>query len=343
MNRRVTMSDVAKRVKMSRATVSAVLGNKEHCFASEKTKVLIRKTAEQMGYTPNLLARGLKNGRTCTIGLIESSIQNEVKQQEVVQFTNLLGERDYRLYVSYSKGEEQLLRLACEDLLARGCDALIISGRIMIPDYRIVDEITDRAVFITNLPPLDWERVIYYDYAAGMIQAMEYLYDTLGHRGIRMIGRYWSTFFDDRRVVSFLEMLKNFGLPADNPVRSVDQIAEVTPEFMCKFFAEAPDCTAIICSNDLLAMRVIQSCVKLGMTVPGDLSVIGFDDIESSSYSTPALTTIRQPLEEGVRETFKLLMNMLENDSDPVCRRLPARLIVRESCGVPRHKKLKLN
>ena len=343
MNRRVTMSDIAKRVNMSRATVSAVLGNKAHCFASEKTKALIRETAEQMGYTPNLLARGLKSGRTCTIGLIECSMQNEVKQQEVVQYTNLLGERDYRLYVSYTKGEERLLRLACEDLLARGCDALIISGRIEPADFRIVEEITTCAVFITNLPPLSWERVICYDYAAGVSQAMEHLHDTFGHRNIRMIGRYWSTFFDDMRVVTFQEMLAQFDLSAENPVSVVNQTTEVTPEFMRNFFAESPDCTAIFCSNDLLAMRVIQSCSKLGITVPGDLSLIGFDDIESSSYSTPALTTIRHPLEEGAHETFKLLMNMLENENEPVCHRLPAQLIIRESCDVPRRKKLNLN
>lgn len=343
MNKRITMSDVAKRAKMSRATVSAVLGNKEHCFASEKTKALIRETASEMGYIPNLLARGLKNGRTFTIGLIESSIQNEVKQQEVVQFTNLLGERGYRLYVSYSKGEERLLRLACEDLLARGCDALIISGKCNPAEYQIVNEITDRAIFITsNILESEREQTISSDYGVGIMEAGEYLHNTLGHRDIRMLGRDWGTFFQDRRVMAFQELLKKFNLPANDSVQVLNDVVGFTSTFMKKFFADFSNCTAIICSNDLVAMKVIQSCVKLGIKVPKDLSVIGFDDIQASSCSTPALTTIQHPLVEVASETFKLLMNMLENGNNLVCHRLPARLIIRESCDVPRTKNITL-
>jgi len=343
MNKRVTMSDVAKRTKMSRATVSAVLGNKEHCFASEKTKILIRDTASEMGYIPNLLARGLKNGRTFTIGLIESSIQNEVKQQEVVHFTNLLGERGYRLYVSYYKGEERLLRQACEDLLSRGCDALIISGRCEPADYQIVNKITNRAIFITNnLLENERERTISSDYGVGIMEAGEYLHNTLGHRDIRMLGIYWNTFFQDSRVLAFQEMLKRFDMPIDNAIQAVAQLTEITPAFMKRFFKDFPDCTAIICSNDLVAMKVVQSCAKLEIAVPKDISVIGFDDIIASTCFVPSLTTIRHPLEGIASETFKLLMNMLENSNSLVCHRLPARLVIRESCDAPRNKDIKL-
>ncbi|MDD4180548.1 MAG: LacI family DNA-binding transcriptional regulator [Victivallaceae bacterium] len=343
MNKRVTMSDVAKRAKMSRATVSAVLGNKEHCFASEATKIMIKETASEMGYIPNLLARGLKNGRTFTIGLIESSIQNEVKQQEVVQFTNLLSERGYRLYVSYYKGEERLLRQACEDLLARGSDALIISGRCEPAEYQIVNKITNRAIFITsNFLDGERERTISSDYSVGIMEAGSYLHDTLGHRDIRMLGRYWNTFFQDSRVLAFQKMLKQFDLPIDNAIQAVAQLTEITPGFMKKFFTDSPDCTAIICSNDLVAMKVIQSCTKIGIAVPKDISVIGFDDIEASSCSTPPLTTIQHPLAEVASEAFKLLMNMLEDSNNLVCHRLPARLVIRESCDAPRNKDIKL-
>ena len=98
-----------------------------------------------------------------------------------------------------------------------------------------------------------------------------------------------------------------------------------------RFFKENPFCTAVICRNDLTAMKVIQSCMKLGIRVPEDFSVIGFDNIVSSAFSSPALTTIRQPIETAAEETVKLLLNLLDGQSNPVRRSLPARLDIRES------------
>ncbi len=287
-----------------------------------------------------MLARGLKSGRTHTIGLIESSIHNEIRQQQVVSFTNLLGEYGYRLYVSYSKGEPQLLYQACDDLLARGCDALIISGRLEAAGD--VRNIADKAVFMTSSPPDSrLQRVFYYDHGAGVREAMEYLYG-LGHRDIRMQGCYWTGFMEDSRPVSFQKSLREFGLDLQDPISIVDAIEECSPEYMRGFFEQHPDCTAILCSNDLLAMRIIQSCCKIGLSVPGNVSVIGFDDIRPSSYYTPALTSIRQPFMEGTQEVSKMLMNMLEDRNECVCPGLPSRLVVRESTGPARDKALKL-
>ena len=110
MAQRVTMQDIADAVHMSRASVSAVLGNKPHCFVSEKNRAQILQTAARMGYTPNLLARGLRNGRTNMIGLLCTSLQSEIHQQETVMLTDLLLKHGYSSNIVYYKGEMSKLR-----------------------------------------------------------------------------------------------------------------------------------------------------------------------------------------------------------------------------------------
>ncbi len=340
MQKRVTMRDIAEKVRMSRATVSAVLGNKTHCYASEKTKALIRETADRMGFSPNPLARGLKGGRTHTIGLIESSLQNEVRRQEVVNFTNLLDERNYRLYVAYYKGEERLLRIACDDLLSRGCDALIISGKMTEEMYRTIAEIRDPVIIVTSSPEsLKMEGEIFFDHGSGTREAIEHLI-SLKHRHIRMIGKEWDGFNADLRAITFLEVMKQHGLGGKDMLCILDDETDLTADFMKAFLRKNPDCTAIFCTNDFLAMRVIQSCSKLGIRVPEDLSVIGFDDISSSACYTPALTTVRQPNMEGAQAGIQLLMNRLENENKPVCRHLLSHLVIRETTAAPRVRPL---
>lgn len=342
MQRRVTMQDIAEKVQMSRATVSAVLGNKKQ-FASEKNKALILEAVAQMGYKPNLLARGLKNGRTYTIGLLSCAAHNEIRQQEMVCLTNLLDQRNYRLYVSYYKGENRLLKSACEDLTARGCDALIISGSIEKNLPQMVREITQKAVFIISRPlEEDDPQMVFYDYGSGVIEAIDYLVN-LGHCDIRMIGHDWGTFLEDQRAVAFLQGLEAKKLNLTAPIEAINWGEELTIDFMRRFFLKHPACTAVLCSNDMVALKVIQVCAKMGIRVPQDFSVIGFDDINASSCSSPALTTIHQPVEQGAQEIFKLLMNMLEEEDKPVSRHLLTGLVVRESTDVPRkHLLLKL-
>lgn len=340
MQRRVTMKDIAEKVRMSRATVSAVLGNKTHCYASEKTKALIRETAMGMGYSPNPLARGLKGGRTHTIGLIESSLQNEVRRQEVVNFTNLLDERNYRLYVAYFKGEERLLQIACDDLLSRGCDALIISGKLTEKMYRMIEDIKDPVIVISPSPEsLTREGELFFDHSCGTREAIEHLI-ALNHRHIRMIGREWGEFNTDLRPVTFLEVMKRHGLRAGDRIHVLEEETDLTADFMKGFLRKNPDCTAIFCTNDFLAMRTIQACSKLGLRVPEDMSVIGFDDISASDCYTPPLTTVQQPNMEGAKAGIQLLMNLLENENKPVCRHLLSRLVIRETTAAPRRRPL---
>ena len=296
-----------------------------------------------MGYTPNLLARGLRNGRTNMIGLLCTSLQSEIHQQETVMLTNLLLEHGYSSNIVYYKGEMSKLRTACSEQMARGCDALVISRAqhgSQNEEHEIVDSFTDKAVFLyAGNPDKPSDRDIVYDFRAGFIEALAYL-KKLGHRQVKMILRSFDP--NDPGMIGFREALRQLRMGSGDVLCSVPEIQDITPEYMKHFFQENPSCTAVICRNDLAAMRVIQSCSKLGVRVPEDFSVIGFDDIVSSSFSSPALTTIRQPIGTAAEETVKLLMNMLEGQSYPVRRSLSAELVIRESTAAKPHCPVKI-
>ncbi|MBQ9338013.1 MAG: LacI family DNA-binding transcriptional regulator [Lentisphaeria bacterium] len=332
MAQRVTMQHIADAVHMSRASVSAVLGNKPHCFVSEKNRAHILQTAVRLGYTPNLLARGLRNGRTRMIGLLCTSLQSEIHQQEMVLLTNLLLEHGYSSNIVYYKGEMEKLRTSGSELVARGCDALVISraqhGKGN-EEHEIVHSFTDKAVFLyAGDPDKSSESDIVYDFRAGFLEALTHL-KALGHRQVKMLRSRINP--KDPGSTGFLEALQQLRMDADAPFNGMPELTQITPDFMKRFFRENPSCTAVICRNDLIAMRVIQSCAKLGVRIPEDFSVIGFDNIAPSEFATPALTTIRQPIETAAEETVKLLLNMLEDKEYPVCRSLPAKLVIRES------------
>ena len=336
MAQRVTMQDIADAVHMSRASVSVVLGNKPDCFVSEKNREHIIQTAIRMGYTPNLLARGLRNGRTKMIGLLCTSLQSEINQQETVLLSDRLLAHGYSSNILYYKGEMEKLRKASSELLARGCDALVVSRAQhgnQEKEHEIVHSFTDKAVFLYAGTPEDpAEHDIVYDFRSGFAEAAAYL-KKLGHRQVKMIRCGNNS--NDPGVHGFRDALHQLDMGSGDPV-DVSRIQDITPDFMERFFRENPSFTAAICRNDLTAMRVMQSCAAIGVRVPEDFSVIGFDGIQASEFTSPALTTIRQPVEAAAEETVKLLLNMLEGRSAPVCRNLPARLIIRESASVPR-------
>ncbi len=332
MPQRITMQQIADAVHMSRASVSAVLGNKPNCFVSEKKRAQIHETAVRLGYTPNLLARGLRNGRTNMIGLLCSSMQSEINKRELVCLVNLLLEHGYSSNIVYYKGEMEKLRAASSELMARGCDALIVSRAqhsTENEEHTIVNSFTDKAVFLfAGNPDRTADHDIVYDFRAGFLEAADHL-KKLGHRKIKMLMHRSEP--HDPGMIGFQEALEQLQLDSDSPVCCVSEVKDITPDFMKEFLRNNPSCTALVCRNDVIAMRVIQSCAKLRVRVPEELSVTGFDDIDTSAFSIPSLTTIRQPVEAAAEETVKLLLNMLEGQSNPICHRLPPRLVIRES------------
>ncbi len=335
MRERITVNDIAMKLGMSRATVSSVLGDKVYCCASEKTKKLVREAAREMGYTPNFLARDLKSGRTRIIGLVSDSMQNEVSSREMVTLSNLLVERGYHVFVSYSKGESELRWNICQDLVARGCEALVVS---IAGDAREQElpALPAPVILIRRYFDVAWEHQIVYDYSSGMESMFGHLKE-LGHRNIYFFGKKsGQNKSRDQRYTVFSNLLE------ESRIMEFPALRDITTESVRGFFREYPDCTAVICFNDLIAMRLIQSCAELGVQVPRDLSVVGFDDIGAAEFFVPSLSTVHHPGVTGATEAFQLLMNLLEGEKNPVKTMIKTEYIKRKSVDKPRTKTFKI-
>lgn len=279
--RRVTISDVARHVGMSVSMVSSVLGRKSYCCASAATRSRIESAARELGYRPNLLARGLKSGRSRIIGFVCDSVHNEVSAREIVYLTDSLLPLDYQVQVIYSRGEEELRQQACDRLTDTGCDAIIVSGNFSRINLR-----THVPVFLINgdMVGKGLDRSIFVDYQAGVEEALTCLCEH-GHKHIVLVAYYWSSFPGDQRKLAFDAFLRRNGI-SDAAARTLifQDYSEITPQRMLDFLQQYPSCTAFICTNDLVAMRLIQALAKLGMSVPDDFSVIGFDDILAADF-----------------------------------------------------------
>lgn len=327
---RVTIPDVARHVGMSVSMVSSVLGHKSYCCASASTRRRIEAVARELGYRPNLLARGLKNGRSRVIGFVCDSVHHEVSAQEIVYLTDALLRLDYQVQVIYSRGEERLRQQACDRLVDTGCDAIIVSGNLAQMDLR-----TCVPIFLINgdFAGKDFDRSIFVDYQVGVEEALSCLRE-FGHEHIVLAASYWSNFPGDQRKLAFDAFLRRNGV-SDVSERTLtfQKYSDITAQRLKGFLQQYPSCTGFICTNDLVAMRLIQVFAKLGMSVPQDFSVIGFDDNLAADFFVPSLSSIRQPTEKVISEVVKLVINTLEGSEQPVERVVPCYLVRRDSIG----------
>ncbi len=335
--KRVTILDIADAVGMSKATVSAVLGNKSHCYASEKTKARIRQVAKEMGYRPNLLARGLKNGRSRVIGFINDSIHHEVSAKEIVALTNALLPLGYQVQVMYSRGDELLRREACNRLADSGCDALIVSGNFDSFNLR-----STVPIFIINGDPRGTVpgRTVLVDYDKGITESLRYL-NEMGHRNVCLAAAFWTAFVSDQRKLAFDAFCRNNQV--NDPAKRTlifSNYRDINPENLRQFLFQQPDCTAFVCTNDFVAMKLIQVITDMGGRVPDDFSVIGFDDNVATDYFVPPLSSVHQPTELLVNEIVKLLMNELEKSDHEVQTVVPCHLVKRKSIDKARQYQL---
>lgn len=340
--RRVTIQDIANHVGMSIGMVSSVLGRKSYCTASDSTRELIESAADELGYRPNLLARSLKDGRSHIVGFICESAQNEVSSQQIVYLTNALLPYGYQVQVIYSRGEPKLRKLAYNRFVDSGCDAVIISGGFSKLDFPVLVP----TVGISNSADSEsLDNVVFIDYRTGVIEALDHLRDS-GHQNIFLAAMYWSTFFTDQRKLAFDEYMQKLEPAAENIADRTlifQKFEEITGQNISRFLEQHPDCTAFLCTNDLVAMKIIQALSEISLSVPEDFSVIGFDDIITADFFIPRLSSIRKPGEKIMEEAVKLLINKLENKNHSIKKSVPCHLIKRDSVAAAKKKEVIVN
>lgn len=326
-----TISQVAARAGVSPTTVSHVIN--ETRFVSSEVRLRVQQAMDDLGYQPNALARSLRRGVTHTLGLILPDSSNpffaEVAQNlEVEAF-----DQGYNVILCNAEGSPSKESLYLEVLQKRQVDGLILL--ITGEDSGSLSQALRPAVPIVmldrDLPTADAD-VVLADNRLGAVLATTHLLQ-LGHRRIGCISGPSHITPSARRVSGYIDALAEAGIPFDEALVVRGDFHPESGRAGVRALLDRPDRpTAIFACNDLMAIGAVRGACEQGLSVPADLSIVGFDDIQLASYITPSLTTVVQPKAEMARAAIRLLMERMAERGLPVRRQvLSPTLVVRES------------
>lgn len=328
--------DVAKLAGVSTATVSRVINSPES--VREETRNRVTRAMVVCNYKYNALARGFATKRSNTIGLIIPTINNPVFAESTRGVQDCAGEKKTQVilgntYYQYDQ-EEGLINTLRE----KQVDGLIITSTN--PRGRIIKTLEDEGFPFVLLystikkGPL-WAVGI--DNFKGGYRATRHLIE-LGHHRIGMVAGTFS--LSDRsfhRWHGYKQCLKDHGIPYEKALLAqTDYSLTGGRDSVKKLLSIPKPPTAVFCSNDYLALGAMKGARETGLSLPTDLSIMGFDDIQIASYVIPGLTTIRQPAYEMGKQGAELLFQRINADpekggSTPVQRMLDSSLIIRDS------------
>jgi DNA-binding LacI/PurR family transcriptional regulator len=335
-NKTSRIKDVAREAGVSTATVSHVINGTK--YVADDTRKRVLDAVERCEYHPNAHARSLASGRSNMIGLLISDISNPFFPEVVKSIEAAAFERGYNvilLNTNYDaeRAAEYVRRLS--ELKMAGV-ALMTSEL----DSELFHEITRRQVSVVfDSYDLAGDRMsnICVDYAAGIEEAVRHLV-SLGHRRIAHIAGASRIPSGVIRRDAFLDFMKRY-LP-DEPAPAVyegdfrlDGGRRAASEILA--LKELP--TAVIVANDMMALGAMREFRKAGLSIPQDISVVGFDDIAFAALSEPPLTTVCSPRAEIGRRVVEALVALIEHpEQQAVELRIPTHLITRDSTAPPR-------
>ena len=328
---RMTIRQIADLAGVSIATVSRVLNGRDD--VAPETRAAVRQIVREHGYTANRSARGLSAGRTGLVGVLVPLVYPAYFSGILAGAAEGLSERDLQIVLSPTRGEHEREVSVLDRLHGLTDGALIILPEETSDELERLLDSGFRFVVLDPLMPLA-ERIpsVSAAHTSGADQAMQHLLE-LGHRRIAQITgpRGWVATEDRRR--GYHAALAAAGILPD-PALEVESLPEIVPgRDAAGHLLDLPEPpTAIFAFNDNIAIGAVQAARARGLRVPEELSVVGFDDVESATIVTPALTTVRQPLAEMGRTGVSLLMRLLEGQRfEALHVELATRLVVRES------------
>lgn len=330
-----TIYDIAEKVGVSVATVSRVINGVNHPIKGE-TRQRILEAAQELNYRPNTIAKSLAQGRTHTVALLIPSITNNFYTQISEIIESKLDEEGYNIYLCNTKRSIEKESRYVENLIARRVDGVIFSPTRVRPEDNEVnlDNITELSrnniavvTFGSRFPNVSQ---IYINTYYGACEAVRYLLK-LGHRQIGFIdGLTAGT--RRRRRKGYMDTLKEAGIEGEELIISGDLEMEGGYRCALQLLQRNNPPTAVIAVNNLMAIGAIKAAKEIGIKIPEDLSVIGFDDSLLSQVIEPSLTVVKQPLAEIGKAAARLLIRQLRGETEAETVEFNTRLVIRQSC-----------
>jgi len=325
------MRDVAEKAELSVSTVSHVINNTR--AVSNESRQRVRSAMEELGYKPNALARSLRRRKTNTVGMIVPDSANPFFAEVARAIEDASFAHNYSVILCNSEGDLEKQQAYTNVLIEnRVAGILFVAAGI---STELVNDLEQRRVPLVvvdrEVPGVEVDTVLT-NHDQGGYLATQHLVE-LGHRRIACIAGNSEVSPSAERVTGYRRSLDANSLAYDeNLVVKGNFRYESGFEATTQLLALDAPPSAIFACNDLMAVGCISAASRLGIRVPDELSVVGFDDVRLASFTNPPLTTVAQPIAEiGALATKMLLERMSDLDADSHFERLDTELRVRRS------------
>jgi LacI family transcriptional regulator len=331
MRRPVSLKQLAAHLGLNPATVSVVLNDVPGRSIPQVTRDRIKAAAKQMNYQPSLLARSLRNRRTLTVGILVPELGDGYHTQVMSGIGDQLIRAGYFYFTAHHRHKKSLVEEYTRMFIGRGAQGIIAIDTLLEQQTPVP------VVAVAGHHHIEGVTNVVLDHAHAADLILNHLY-SLGHRNIAfMRGQSFSS-DSDERWKGLVTAAERLGLQIDPELVITLDRDMSSPELgypvVQQLLATGKPFTALVTFNDISAIGSIRALQDLNLHVPGDISVIGFDDIRAAAYTQPRLTTINQPLEEIGRIATQCLLNRIHRTAIPSDKIVvEPTLVVRESSG----------
>lgn len=328
-----TIADVARRAGVSTSTVSYVMNNRNRVSAATRRRVL--KAIEELGYRPNNAAQSLATRQMESLGIVvplsPEAVFSDPFFSEILRGIGRATHRHHYTMVLSMVAEDELYATGAHLLRSKRADGLIIvdprGAQSQIP--QLVDEGFPVVVIGRQEDPrVMWVDV---DNVSGGYQAARHLLEGREDGSVAIISgpREHPSACD--RLTGYRRALEEFGYAWDDVALAYGDFSEKSGyECMRQLLGKRPP-RRVLAANDLMAAGAYQAIAEAGLSIPGDVAVVGFDDLPYGNYLTPPLTTVRQPTAELGETAGEMLLAALEGKDAPASVTLPVSLVIRGS------------
>ncbi len=330
---KVTSMDVARLAGVSQSAVSRVFT--PGASASAKTIEKVRKAADQLGYRPNVLARAVVSGKSRIIGLVVSYLNNQFYPEALEKLTNTLQERGYHALVFMASNSAQNIDKVVGEILDFQVDGIIAASVALSSDLSARCQSAGVPMVLFNRGQDDPSMSsVTSDNLAGGRKVAEFLL-AAGHKKIGYIAGWEGASTQRDRETGFVAALNEACVTLHS--REIGNFGtEESKEAARRMFATDPP-DAVFVANDHMAIAVMDTLrFELGLKIPEDVSVVGYDDVAVAAWPSYDLTTVRQPANRMVAETVDILLSKIDDpEIEPKQLEIDGPLIIRGSARIP--------
>ena len=331
---RITSAEVAKLAGVSQSAVSRVFT--PGASASQTTIDKVRKAANDLGYRPNVLARAMVSGKSRIIGVVVAYLENQFYPEALEKLSNSLQVEGYHVLIFMAGKNMQSLDQVVEEILDYQVDGIIAASVSMSSNLAERCKSAGVPMVLFNrsqdIPAMS---AVTSDNIAGGRKVANFLLEG-GHKKIGYISGWEGASTQRDREAGFISVLADHGVALHN--RKVGNfVMEEAKEAARKMFASDPP-DAVFVANDHMAFAVMDTLrFELGLSIPKDASVIGYDDVPASAWPAYNLTTVRQSVNRMVQETVQILIKKINNFATKPRRvKIDGPLIIRGSAKLPK-------